>query len=173
MVLGGVIACRVYSQNIIESRKKYFLAFGGLIILSGVLCFILERNWFIGLSPKIKIPLYGILGISISYALTFAIVDIVNYIFTYLVQFSKAIIENPEQITAVIFFSAVMGMIFGIIFGVMDIEDEANYQLKLSLMKEELYCYPIGAIIGFISGCVNDYLKIEYIKAMETFEDEI
>ena len=45
-----------------------------------------------------------------------------------------------------------MGAIFGFIFGVMDVEDEVAYQIKLALLKEEHYCYPIGALLGALAG---------------------
>ena len=108
MILGGVIACRVYTQNISDSRKKYFMAFGGLIVFSGALCFVLEQNWFMHLGVYVKVPLYGILGISISYALTFAIVDLVNYLSSYVPYFTRTPVDNSEQILAVMGFSVLM-----------------------------------------------------------------
>lgn len=173
MILGSVIVFRVYHQHISNSRKRYFIAFGALIIFSGALCFILEQNWFLHLEAHIKIPVYAILGISISYALTFAIVDLVNYICLHLERYGRSPVENSEQIIAVIILSAVMGAVLGIIFGLMDIEDEVKYHDKLSLMKEELYCYPIGGIIGFVSGGLNDYLQVQEIKHLDSFDDEI
>lgn len=41
-----------------------------------------------------------------------------------------------------------MGAMFGFIFGLMSIEDEAEYHIKLALMKEEAYTWPLGAILG-------------------------
>jgi hypothetical protein len=49
-----------------------------------------------------------------------------------------------------------MGMLFGMIFGLMDLEDVAIRQIKEYLMKEENYCIPIGIILGGIAGlCVS------------------
>ena len=42
--------------------------------------------------------------------------------------------------------STAVGAIYGFIFGVLDVEDEVNYQLTLALKREESYCYPIGAV---------------------------
>ncbi|OMJ89291.1 hypothetical protein SteCoe_8588 [Stentor coeruleus] len=173
IILGGVIFCRVQSQTVADSRKKYFLTFGFLIILSGIMCFILEENWFIGMHPSLKIPLYGILGISVSYALTFAVVDLINYTFSYFDLYKSIVIENTEQIIAVISFSALMGLIFGVIYGIVDYEDSVVYHHKLNLMKEEMYCYPIGICIGIMCGIVNEYLRKSYMKRMEGFDDEI
>ena len=44
-----------------------------------------------------------------------------------------------------------MGMLFGLIFGIMDLEDVAARQIKQYLMKEENYCIPIGLILSAIA----------------------
>lgn len=41
-----------------------------------------------------------------------------------------------------------MGAIFGTIFGVMKVEEEVSYHLRLALLREEHYCFPIGGILG-------------------------
>ena len=43
-----------------------------------------------------------------------------------------------------------MGGIFGAIFGFMGVEQEVSYHVRLALLREENYCYPIGAILGAI-----------------------
>lgn len=45
-----------------------------------------------------------------------------------------------------------MGMIFGMIFGIMDMEDISMKYIRDYLMKEENYCIPIGIIFGAIGG---------------------
>lgn len=47
-----------------------------------------------------------------------------------------------------------MGMLFGAIFGIMDMEDVSNRHLKEYLMREENYCIPIGVVFGAISGLI-------------------
>jgi hypothetical protein len=51
-----------------------------------------------------------------------------------------------------IIISCIMGMLFGMIFGIMDIEDISIRKIKEYLMKEENYCIPIGIILGGLSG---------------------
>jgi len=48
------------------------------IIISGIISFILEKNWFSKFTYVQKIPLYSIIGVSISYAVVFAIVDLIK-----------------------------------------------------------------------------------------------
>ena len=40
--------------------------------------FLLNKDWLVGLSPAIKLPMYTILGTSLCFALTFSIVDLIN-----------------------------------------------------------------------------------------------
>jgi hypothetical protein len=45
-----------------------------------------------------------------------------------------------------------MGLLFGTIFGIMDMDDIPIQIIKTVLMKEEHYCIPIGIICGGLSG---------------------
>merc|ERR1711991_713171 len=67
-----------------EAREKQLTVFACLIFFSGFLCFILEKDWYFHLSPILKIPLYSVLGISVSFALTFSVIDLVNYVIGFL-----------------------------------------------------------------------------------------
>ena len=48
-----------------------------------------------------------------------------------------------------------MGLLFGTIFGLMDMEDVSFQHLKGMLMKEENYCLPIGIVCGGIAGLIT------------------
>ena len=49
-----------------------------------------------------------------------------------------------------------MGLAFGTIFGIMDMEEVQMRFIKQMLVKEENYCIPIGIICGSLSGiCVS------------------
>ena len=141
-------------------RKKQLNFFAGLICVSGFLCFILEKNWFVGLSSTSKIPLYTILGVSVAFALVFSIVDLVNYLMGFLrASVARPVVESPHQVYLVMTIALIMGATFGFIFGVMDIEDEIQYQVRLALLKEERTCIPIGAVLGAIAGFGNEYIR--------------
>ena len=45
-----------------------------------------------------------------------------------------------------------MGLLFGLIFGILDVEDAFGYHIKQELFKEENYCQPIGLVLGAIAG---------------------
>merc|ERR1712048_86749 len=115
-----------------------------------------------GLSPLMKVPLYMILGTAVAFALTFSVVDLVNYILGFLqVSIAKPFVESASQVYVVLATALVMGAVFGLIFGVMDVEDEVSYQIRLALLREERYCYPVGAILGCVVGFTNEYIREE------------
>jgi hypothetical protein len=45
-----------------------------------------------------------------------------------------------------------MGLLFGTIFGIMDMEEVTFKYLRDMLLKEENYCIPIGVICGGMMG---------------------
>lgn len=162
ITVGAVILWRinVNVEGPAQGRKLQLTFFAGLIVFSGVLCFVLKRNWFVGLHSIVKVPLYTILGVSVAFALTFSLVDVVNYLFSFFQSsVSKPLVESREQAYMVLFFTLVMGGVFGCIFGMMDVEDEMQYQIKLALLREQQFCYPLGALIGGLAGFSNEILR--------------
>ena len=161
-----------------QKRKKQLTFFACLILFSGFLCFILEKNWFVGLSWTTKVPLYTILGVSVAFALVFSMVDLVNYLMGFLrASVARPVVESSHQVYLIMTIALVMGATFGFIFGVMDIEDEIQYQVRLALLKEERTCLPIGAVLGAIAGFGNEYLRLksdEYASLQSSgFDDDI
>mmetsp|Transcript_56310 Transcript_56310/g.163321 ORF Transcript_56310/g.163321 Transcript_56310/m.163321 type:complete len:233 (+) Transcript_56310:117-815(+) len=167
IVVGGIILWRIFSQEAGDgmgstAKREPLTAFALLIIASGVICFSLEQHWYRGLSAVLKVPLYVTLGTSVAFALTFSVVDLVNYSLGFLqVSVAKPFIESSSQVYMVLVASLVMGAIFGLIFGVMDVEDEVSYQIRLALLREEHYCYPVGALLGGAIGFANEYIREE------------
>ncbi|KAF8821842.1 putative membrane protein [Cardiosporidium cionae] len=180
VTVGMVLIWRLSVNNSEEarSRRVQLLFFAGMIILSGMLCFILKRNWFMGLNPIFKIPIYSLLGVSIAFALTFSIVDMMNYLVgLFHVSLSKSLVESKSQVYLVLCIALTMGGIFGFIFGVMDVEDANTYQIKLALLREEHYCYPIGAILGgvvsnLLAGLGNEYLRQKWEQQSKRWQSE-
>ncbi|KAK1937399.1 putative membrane protein [Babesia divergens] len=104
--------------------------------------------------------IYTLLGVSISFALTFTIVDLVNYFISmFETSVARPLVESKSQVLIILVIACTMGAMFGFIFGLMSIEDEAEYHIKLALMKEEAYTWPLGAILGALAGFCNNYLR--------------
>lgn len=84
------------------------ICFSGLVelesqvLISGILCFVLEKNWFSSIGWTTKIPLYSVLGISVTFALLFSIIDLINYGCTCCQdENSKPLIETETQVPRV------------------------------------------------------------------------
>ncbi|CAE8708611.1 unnamed protein product, partial [Polarella glacialis] len=89
VVVGGIILWRIFSQDSADSKesqakRRPLAAFALIIILSGLICFTLEQHWYRSRSPLMKVPLYTILGTAVAFALTFSVVDLVNYVLGFL-----------------------------------------------------------------------------------------
>lgn len=57
----------------------------------------------------------------------------------------------------IIILSGIMGVMFGSIFGIMDLEDLSLSYVKAQLIREENFCVPIGVIFGAICGYFSCY----------------
>jgi len=143
-----------------RQRKPYVRLFAIAIITAGVLTFVLEKNWFVGFNPLIKIPFYAVVGASISFCFVFAAIDLFNYI-AGLMQRDDAssIVDTPYQLYVLVILSITMGSIYGLLFGLMDIEDANKMNIKMLLMKEEGYCFYIGIVLGAIGGFTNEFFR--------------
>ena len=82
-----------------QTKKNFFVILSILVILSGFTSFILDQSWFLLLNYLYKIPIYSLLGVSISFTLSFMVIDILNYIFTMIQnEYSKPVINSQNQV---------------------------------------------------------------------------
>lgn len=156
--------------------------FAGLVIVSGLFCFMLKKNWLFGLTALMKVPLYSVLGISVAATLAFSFVDLANYSMAFFrPQACRNIVEKKSQVYVIMLSTVTMGACFGFIFGWMNVEESQGAAVRFALLKEERYCYPIGLILGFLAGAANEYLRTipgDYSKigshsAIDQFDDDI
>merc|ERR1712083_784455 len=141
-------------------KKIHLSIFAGIIILSGALCFLLDRKMFVGLAPWLKVPLYMTLGLAVAFALTFSIVDVLNYIVGFCQSsIAKPMVESSQQVYLVLVVSLAMGAVFGFTFGFLDVEDEQMYHIRIAMMREEHYCYPVGILLGAGAGFGNEFYR--------------
>merc|ERR1719158_31275 len=129
-----------------QMKKLHLSIFAATIIVSGAICFLLDRRMFVGLA--------------VAFALTFSIVDVLNYVLGFCQSsIAKPIVESSQQVYLVLVVSLAMGVIFGFTFGLLDVEDEQVYHIRVALMREEHYCYPMGIILGCLAGFGNEYFR--------------
>merc|ERR1719174_233463 len=139
--IGAVIIWRIRSSRYALAKKSVLNMFALTVIISGALCVLLDIRWF-HFSSLVKIPLYGILGMAVCFAFTFSFVDLLNWVVGACEKNGKpmALVDSPQQVHLVLIASVVMGFIFGLLFGIMDIEDKVGLALRNSLIHEENYC---------------------------------
>lgn len=159
IVVGLIILWRV-KVHTRDKTENALNIFAYLIIAAGFLCFFLEKQWYFHLSPIIKIPMYTLLGVAVAFALTFSVVDMINYVLGFLqTSIAKPLVDSARQIQLILVTAMIMGAVFGFIFGVMDVEDTLQYQIRLRLLKQEHHCFPIGGLLGSLAGVGNEYLR--------------
>jgi hypothetical protein len=168
LFMGGLILYRVSalswqsatsSSSGKQSASTYFvMAFAVLVVVAGLFCFFLEKDWFKFISPSAKIPMYTLLGVALWFALTFSIMDLFNFVGQYLVlRLSKGrrlwqpIVSTPVQICLVLGVAVLLGLFFGVIFGSFDVEDTA----QAGLQKDFGYTLPVGAATCAVVGAIN------------------
>ncbi|ORM40257.1 uncharacterized protein BXIN_1916 [Babesia sp. Xinjiang] len=162
LVIGIVILWRlnVSKMDGDDNHRQYLRYFGLMIVASGVVCFFLRQSWFTHSPLLLKVSIYTLLGVSISFALTFTIVDLVNYFMSmFETSVARPLVESKSQVLVILVITCSMGGVFGFLFGFMNIEDEAEYHIKLALVKEEAYTWPVGAVLGTLAGFCNNYLR--------------
>lgn len=161
-----------------EGRRQQLIGLSILIIFSGILCFFLDRSWLFSLPSIAKVPIYCILGISIAFALTFSLIDLINYLISFIQgSITRPLIESKAQVYLILLFTITMGGIFGFIFGLLDVEDEPSHHIRLALMKAENYCFPIGIVLGGIAGFGNEVFRqqseVYKMENVTEFDDEV
>ncbi len=155
---------RVQSDNdqtfMREEKNNFFLLASYLVLLSGIMCFFLERNWTEGFPYLLKVPVYVIVAMSLNYLILFAIIDFVNYICSYAQsQNSLNVVESQDQILTLLINCFGCGLLYGLIFSLIDVEDAHRQELRKKFIYEEGLCIPIGIIGGIIGGIANEVLR--------------
>ena len=79
VVLGALVMYRkLWERHDRAVARGLVLGFSILVLCSGISCFLLEKDWFRKISYTLKVPLYVMLGIAVSFTVSCTLVDIVN-----------------------------------------------------------------------------------------------
>lgn len=161
---GTIFNSRKPFSPIKQTKKNFFIILSVLVILSGFTSFILDHSWFLQLNYIYKTPVYSLLGVAICFTLCFMVIDIINYLSNFLQNdYSQPIISTYNQYSFILVISCVLGIIYGLIFGIMDLADLSKTYLKAAFIREQNYCIPIGLGFGCITGYMNEYIRNEVI----------
>lgn len=125
--------------------------------MSGLLCFMLDTRLF-KWSAALKVPLYTVLGMAVCFALVFSSIDLLNWCLGACCgsRSGEGLVENGKQVLLVLTMSTLMGASFGLIFGLLDVEDYAGMALRDALIKEERKCIPVGICLGAFAALLNE-----------------
>lgn len=161
LFLAGVITWRVVNFSQAANRHA-LLVLSGLMGLAGLICVFYQRHWFFSLSAVLRVPIYAILGVSLSFALSFAIAELLNYASTHTnlgsapvaPRAQSALVQSPQQIFLLAVSSVSLGFVYGIIFGFAEIGKGVFtlHTLRTQFLHEERICLPIGALVGAATG---------------------
>eukprot|EP01067_Filipodium_phascolosomae_P001321 Filipodium_phascolosomae@DN1891_c0_g1_i1.p1 len=169
LCLGGIILLRAFehqktSRQANTKSTNMLLVFACLIILSGLSCFFLERNWFHHLSTAAKVPMYSLLGVSVSFSITFAFVDLLNFFGGDFELASESPlrdsspINSTKQVLVLVVGSLLVGLLFGCFFGLLKVGDDPTASHK-RLVEDRHVCTPIGLITGGVCGVMIRRLR--------------
>jgi len=160
ILLGLALVWRVWKSVTESSRRIFMIMFAVLVFISGIFSFILEERW-VYMPAGAKIPMYAIIGVSLSFALTFSLTEFIN-----LGLCDKCcntdfennpLIGSKKQIFIIFAGSIIMGAIFGVLFGVIDVENDDPQHTKF---KENLiWSIPLGGILGGVLGFINQFIR--------------
>jgi len=160
ILLGIALVWRVWKSVSEPSKRIFMIMFAVLVFVSGIFSFVLEERW-VSMSAAGKIPMYAVIGVSLSFALTFSLTEFIN-----LGLCDKCcetdfennpLIGTKKQIFMIFAGSIIMGLIFGVLFGVIDVENDDPQHTKF---KENLiWSIPIGGILGGILGFMNQWIR--------------
>lgn len=103
LFLAGIITWRVLEFSATANRKS-LLVLSCMMGLSGLICIFYQRHWFFVLGAAYRIPIYTLIGTSVSFALSFSIAELLNFAWT--APWSKvvapraqsALVQTPHQV---------------------------------------------------------------------------
>jgi len=160
VLLGGFILARTMCAPE-QPEKLYRIILGSfavLVILSGLFCFALQEDWHKKMTIHQKVPIYFLLGTTFSFSIIFGMGDIVNICGTRCVGEDEVpVFHTNAQIYLVVIAAVVMGAAEGLIFGLLDAEDDVY--LHDQFEKTRHLCIPLGGITGCIVGVLNQMFR--------------
>eukprot|EP00753_Platysulcus_tardus_P021427 PLAT8981.2.p1 GENE.PLAT8981.2~~PLAT8981.2.p1 ORF type:complete len:254 (+),score=57.25 PLAT8981.2:72-764(+) len=130
------------------------VAFALFVLAAAVSCILLDKQWVAGLSPSGKLPLYALLGCALAFALTFAVVDVLNFFST---ACPSIAVRSSSQLCAVLLGCILLGGYAGLLFGSLDVEDDAS-AAHVRFHEDARGSLPVAACIGLLVGFLQQRL---------------
>lgn len=159
-ILGAAILYRVLTSLTEQDKRSIMVAFAVLVFGSSACSFLLERDW-VPLPPMAKVPMYALVGLSLSFALTFSFTEFVNMGICdkcCRTDFeNNPVIGTKKQIFLIFAGAVIMGSVLGVLFGVIDVENDTQLHNKFN--ENLIISLPLGFVIGSIIGSINQVIR--------------
>ena len=159
------------------------------IIVAGIICLVVDKKFVLWLPEVLKVFMYMVLASALNFCVVFSTLDVSNELYercskkqtltpglseifdsqTRKAMFDETNLNRTRVLTVakskaryglLIASSIVSGLYFGLIFGLLRIEEEEIYRAALMLRQESLYTFPAGAVIGGMSGLILQILSL-------------
>ena len=134
----------------------YMIILGCILLISGIFSILVHTHFFISLNYKIRVPFLSLISIGVTFALIIPCIDISNIIYfcIYKSQSKKYIIYNKKQIIPLMTLGMILGLIVGIFFSVLNLEDLRIHKFSGQLMDMQNILLPIIIFIGTSAGLI-------------------
>ena len=141
-------------QKLDKFHFYYMFILGLIIFISGIFIILIHTHFFINLNYKLRVPFLSLICIGISFALVIACIDISNVIYLYIKKSEsmKGLIHNKKQIIPLMTSGLVLGLIVGIVFSALRLEDMRIHKFSEQIMNMQNLLIPIIIFIGIFSG---------------------
>ncbi|KAJ3429737.1 atp-binding cassette sub-family a (abc1) member 3b [Anaeramoeba flamelloides] len=136
------------------------------VLCSGIFSFVLATSAFHNAHNDVKIICFLFLSVSLTFALTYVIVEIFNI--PELTQ-GTAIIASPSQMYVLFAITGVLGISVGMLVG--HYINIYTSNTKTLFKKSVIDTIPFGCMLGFIAGLVNEILRVKVKKSYSPIKD--
>ena len=125
------------------------------------------------LSSGAKTPLFLLIGVALSFALTFCLVELLNAdvfgkccaCFADEATGGGGVFRSRRQLLLVFIAALVMGGLYGVLFGSLDVEQSTSVHDTFELLL--LVSLPIGLVFGGVVGGLNQWMRERFPESDE------
>merc|ERR1711934_539841 len=163
LFVGGFMIWRAGAMAEDQPRTAFRImmgSFGVAVIVAGLCCFGLQEGWQKSMSPSSKVPIYFLLGTTLSFSVIFGFGEIVNMCVAHFASDeSRPVFNSSRQILLLVIMASLMGAVEGLVFGTLDTEDDKYLRDQFS--ETNSICIPMGGVVGAILGCLNESMRYQ------------
>jgi hypothetical protein len=163
LLLAGVLAWRVWVSHTGSPISRFsLLALALLVGICAILCFVVDTRNVANQSAKKKAPYFALIAMALAFALTFAFSEFINLgicnICCPRTFYTHPAFVSRSQLYIILASGMGLGLILGIMFGSMDVEDDwsANHS---RLVKMLLYGLIPGVLVGGGMGVASEWIR--------------